>query len=227
MFAGRNGAVTTDTLAPGTSDGAWPVSAALGAGLSALVLVFAYAYAQFGGPWVDALDDRSGDIVAQRAASAGAAGQTDRAVALFDTALRLGFGSPDQNVWIRQKYVMVLLDAGRFERAEAVAEEILSSGVPEIGDWVSRQAFERIHAAASVKGEHESAVRMAQAWSDAASRCGNAAARGQGLFLKAVSLRTLGRNDEARSALAAVLDTTPTPEMKAAVESELDLLGRG
>ena len=204
----------------------WRYSLAISACLFGLFVLFVYAYARQGGPWVDSLDDRNGEIVAQRAQSAAAAGRVDRSIGLFEEALGLGFQTPDQYVWIRQKYVPVLLEAEQFARAETVAEEVLASGVPEIGDWVGRQAFSNIHSAVSRKGSHELALLLAQQWHDAGLRCGNIAARGQGMFLQAVSLRTLGRYNEARSALAAAYEATPTPEMKAAVESELGQIGR-
>lgn len=204
----------------------WPHVLILGTVLVLLFSACVFGYARYAGAWVGTLDDRSGEIVALRAESAGKAGRLEDAIALYEDALRLGFQTPDQYVWVRQKYVPVLLEAEKFDRAAAVAEEVLASGVQEIGDWVGRQAFSKIHAAVSARGDHNTAAALAGRWTEAGKRCGNVVAQSQGMFLKGVSLRALGETAEAKAAFQSVSALSPTPEMQSAVDREMQRTGQ-
>lgn len=204
----------------------WPPVLILGAVLVLLFSACVFGYARYAGAWVDTLDDRNGEIVALRAESAGKAGRLEDAIALYEDALRLGFQTPDQYVWVRQKYVPVLLEAEKFERAAAVAEDVLASGIHEIGDWVGRQAFSKIHAAVSATGDHQASAALAQRWTEAGRHCGNVVAQSQGMFLKGVSLRALGETVKAKAALQAAYALNPTLEMQSAVDREMQRIGQ-
>jgi tetratricopeptide (TPR) repeat protein len=193
---------------------------------SALFVLGAYLYAQSGGPWVDSLDERLGEVLAQRAAGALLAEHTEEAYTLYEEALKAGFQDRDQAVWVRQDYAAALTDGGRLHRALQLAIEIVELRVGDISDWVGRRAFSRLQAAYAGAGDNEGALAAASAWSEAGLRAENRSVQAQAKYYRGLSLQALGRLEEASTDFVAAYALSPTPQIAQAAADALTQLGR-
>lgn len=130
---------------------------------AALVAVV-YGYARFGGPFVHGLSEEIGEIVAQQARTHHEAGDLDRAIELYETALDRSFEDPRQRGWALRWLGEALFEAGRYDEAVEPLEAAVAS-YPD--DLIAQSHLTR---ALRLAGRHEDSAAAAEAWYDEAVR---------------------------------------------------------
>lgn len=123
-----------------------------------LFVISAFAYARFGGPWVQQLSGSIGEAIAERAQGLDNAGRTEEAIEMYRQALAVGFDDPFQYLVTSDRFVDVLLREKRYEEAVIVTRETLT---------VNRESwrpYDQLHVALTALGRHQEALDAAQDW---------------------------------------------------------------
>ena len=126
--------------------------------LSAAFVAFVYFYSTYAGPWVDRLDERVGEIVAERARLLADAGLVEEALAEYRNAISVEFDEPFHRMAAANRFTGLLLGRGEHEEAAAVAEDNLERTGGEGG------AFSFLYRARRGLKQYEEALAVTRAW---------------------------------------------------------------
>ena len=171
-----------------------PAAYLLSGGVFVLLVLGVYAYGRFGGPWVDGLDDRIGEVVAARANRYADTGMTQPAVEAYREALAARFGDPTQRTWVSQRFVRLLMEQGEYDEAAQVARAALAFNE---NDGVSHSQLNRALRQAGRRGE---ALESAESWFAWAEGAGETDAMTWAKYYAGWACVQLGRKDEALQA---------------------------
>ena len=160
-----------------------------------------YAFATFGGSWVDGLDNQIGELVARRAQNAHAAGDDAEAIALYRQSLRLHFDDPAQRFWAHRALAELLVQREAYAEAIAVLEDALPL---RLNDAKANVLLCLAYMEAS---QPERAAEFAGNW---AQRSEDPTARALAYFQQGQALEVLARPQEALSAYLAGAEADPT-----------------
>ncbi|MBI5093509.1 MAG: tetratricopeptide repeat protein [Candidatus Hydrogenedentes bacterium] len=94
--------------------------------LFVLFVAGVYAYATYGGPFVNRLSGELGEVIAARGVTAQEAGQTDDAIRAYQLALQKGFSEPRQKYWTQIRLAEVLLQTDQYTEASEYAREAIA-----------------------------------------------------------------------------------------------------
>ena len=171
----------------------------------AAVLFFAVGvivYARRGGPWVDGLDDRLGDVVTGRAHSLAEAGRTEEAIEAYQRGLSLPFDTPDNRKHRALELARLCIEADRCDEAVDAAFMAYREA-----DWVVgfRELIEKLlH-----EKRFEEALSCADRW---LAKAEDDPARSIGMLYKGAACHRLGRADEAAALVLESFHLNPSTE---------------
>jgi Flp pilus assembly protein TadD len=131
--------------------------------LTVLFAVSVHLFARHGGPFVDSLSYRVGEVVAARAKSLADSGQPQLAAKVFQDALRAQFDDPRQRVWCYRRYGETLMQLDRWADA---AETFNSALALNQKDWPSHRL---LCEALKNLGRTQSLRDAARRWQNAAT----------------------------------------------------------
>lgn len=179
----------TQTMPSGTHPVAEPLTRNIWAFAFLATALFGcavYMLAAWGGAFVASLDGRLGEVVATEARAAREAGNTDRAISLFRTAIDTGFDDPRLRVLAMQDYARLTIEAGRYDEAISALNEARDAD-PSDG-WNYNLLFD----AYRKSGDTGKAMDTANAWLAMGEERGDAAAMRWAHYCRGI----LYRNDE-------------------------------
>jgi len=134
-------------------------------GIAFLAFVaFVFAYARWGGPWVDALPGEIGEVMADEAARLAHAGETDAAVALYQRALESRFDHESRRAQTRTRLAALLTANGDWAAAIPHLREAAEMPRPALS------AFPMLHTALMKTSNASEAVEVARRWRQAAEQ---------------------------------------------------------
>jgi tetratricopeptide (TPR) repeat protein len=152
-----------------------------------------YAYASFGGTFVNGLSGELGEVIAARGIAAQKTGQTDEAIAAFQMALQKGFTDPQQRLWTQERLTDELLQANRFPEAVDSAREALRL------DGRNAKLHYQLSTALWKAKRLDEALAAAAAWLEAA-KAGGAKAQLDPLWYEGTINFEMGQKDKALDA---------------------------
>jgi tetratricopeptide (TPR) repeat protein len=131
-------------------------------GLTAVACVcfigFVYAFAVFGGSWVDDLDDQVGEVLVQRAKNLEATGRSDDALLLYEQSMSATFSEPSRRTVASNYFTGRLLEKDRYADVAAVTRTTLQKNGGDKTTFLHR--FQALHKL----DRNEEATEVAIAW---------------------------------------------------------------
>lgn len=174
--------------------------------VSAAFVAFIYFYSTYGGPWVDGLDERVGEIVAERAQLLAAAGLVEEALAEYRNALSVEFDEPFHRMAAANRFAGLLLDRREHEEAAVVAQDNLERTGGEGG------AFSFLYRARRGLMQNEEALAVTRAWFAWAVSQEEPRHQAWARYFEGETLLALGDRTGAISAYLEVYSLHSTPE---------------
>jgi tetratricopeptide (TPR) repeat protein len=198
-----------------------PVSYVVSAMLVAMFYSALFGYLQFGGAFVDGLDDQIGEVVAARAVGLTNAGLDEQAESTYRQALENRFDDePRQRIWTSQRYAKLLLSRGKAADAAAVMEYAF---LLDEGDGPS---YTLLFDALRQSRRLDRAVAVSVAYADTMRATGNANAEKWARYNIGVVYRDSGNPAAALDAFLASYAAVPSQENAWQIACLLRQLGR-
>lgn len=180
------------------------------------------AFAKYGGPWVDGLDDRIGDVVAGRARARADAGREDEALALYRQALTLRFDDEGRRIFTSVDYARLLIRTHRFGEAFDACASLV-----ELDESYARRIFRELQEFLVELGFHEERLRYCGPWREIGLREDREEIVIQALSNEAYASLRLGRRDREIRAFADLFRLRPDPAGALSLSQALIEAGRG
>ncbi len=140
--------------------------------VSLIVIAFIYAFATWGGDFVNSLSSEIGEVVALRATDLAASGQINEAIAGYESALTRRFeDEPTQRIYAMQRLARLCLQTGKTTKAIGVMEAAFQLD-PTYGPSYF-QLFEALLA----NKQNERALAVTRAWFDTVKASGDTSAQ--------------------------------------------------
>jgi len=149
------------------------------------------AYARYGGPWVDRLEEAVAEVMSARAVGLAQAGRTEEAIDAYRQALAARFDNPELYKWRAGELAALLIEQRRFDEALDTVADLLDHDIS-----TAMAAFRDLHRAVQAAQLHDTGLQLAERFVHAAHDRDAPRAEALGVLYAGISLRELDRPDE-------------------------------